>query len=94
MNDNVVKGTGQLLFRELSEQSPNPGQKLMMVAGIVSVPSDYPIPGEHQVPVAILEQILSDAEIFMLSLDEMIDRTEEVKGLTLDGALKTPIWKV
>lgn len=41
--------SGQLIFRESREEVKNePNKKLMMVIGVVAVPKDFDIKGEHK----------------------------------------------
>lgn len=88
--------TGQLFFRD-TPQNPNnsagPGRKFMMVVGIVAVPEDMDIKGEHQYVVS--GAMLTD-EILRLGVhtqDGVIDRTKEAAGYAAGQLLTLPIWQ-
>lgn len=83
--------TGQLIFREAFRKSRRDDHKIMMVCGIISVPNDFPINGEHQ--YVITGGIARPAEIH-LHTDSEINLTDKLEGLTLDGMIKSPIWRV
>lgn len=86
---------GQLIFREAGgryyRKSHRDDHRLMMVCGILSVPCNFSIKGEHQ--YVITGGIAKPNEI-ILHTDSEINLTEKLRGITLDGMIKCPLWKV
>lgn len=85
--------TGQLIFRETGTASPiDPDKKLMMVVGIIAVPNDCIIDGEHQYTVSGKER----AGVVGLAVHTRTgtDMTIETCGQSLGGLVTRPIWRV
>jgi len=84
--------TGQLYFRDASDNNERAGsgRKLMMVTGVVAVPEDTFIEGEHQYVVT------GNGDVVLIVHPDGIDHTEniETKGVTLGSLLLKPIWHV
>ncbi len=89
--------TGQVIFREATEQAPNGSdRKLMMVVGLIAVPRDYPFKGEHQYTISSpLLPLLSGRASATLVVHEQtgVDRTEDARGMDLGYLLTQPIWR-
>ena len=96
MSDKKNNITGQLFFRDTPKEahgSAGPGRKLMMVVGIVAVPENMPIKGEHQYVVS--GAMLTD-EILRLGVNVqngVIDRTKEAEGYAIGQLLTEAIWR-
>jgi hypothetical protein len=90
--------TGQLFFRDtLSDSSVDaagPGRKLMMVVGIIAVPEDTEIKGEHQYVVAGGNLDNNFIQLGLVTHKGVIDRTEAARGLTIGSLLTKEIWQV
>lgn len=85
--------TGQLVFRNVSESDVcRPGYRVMMICGIVAIPDNRPfdmsIKGEHQYVVS------GNDNIIRIHTDSEVDLTEKLRGVSLDGMIKSPIWRV
>lgn len=87
--------TGQLIFRDAGIPSHRKGHKLMMVCGIVAVPDDIPIKGEHQYVITGCKADLGGggAEIH-IHFDTEVDLTKQLAGLCLNNMIKSPLWRV
>lgn len=83
--------TGQLVFRDTPEQASHKGRKIMMVCGLIEVPDDWEGKGEHQYVVTGCVAGSADVNIHF---DSGIDLTNQLQGITLDGMIKGPIWRV
>jgi hypothetical protein len=96
MSDKQNYVTGQLFFRDTPKDTNSPagpGRKLMMVVGIVAVPENMDIKGEHQYVVS--GAMLTD-EILRIGLNTkngVIDRTKEAAGYEAGSLLKQAIWQ-
>lgn len=91
--------TGQLIFRDTTKPARVPGYKIMMVCGVISVPNNWRGKGEHQYCVTdrgvLLECIdRGDLEDIHLHFDTGVDLTTKIVGMTLDGLITSPLWKV
>lgn len=83
--------TGQLIFRDTGAPSHRKGHKLMMVCGIVAVPDDTIIKGEHQ--YVITEGLGGEADVH-IHFNTEVDLTDQLSGLCLDGMVTSPLWRV
>lgn len=95
MSDKQNDITGQLFFRE-TPRNPDgpagPGRRLMIVVGVLAVPDDMEIKGEHQYVVSgdyLCEGIV---RMGLATQSGVIDRTKEAEGLTASGLLSKAIW--
>lgn len=86
---------GQLIFREAGgryyRKSHRDDHRLMIVCGLLSVPCNFPVKGEHQY---VVTGGIAEPHEIVLHVDSEINLTEELRGLTLDGIMKYPMWKV
>lgn len=80
--------TGQLIFRDSGQPSPRDGCKLMMVCGVIAVPLDFPLKGEHQYVIS------GSSKNLFVHLDTGINLTEQIQGLTLNQIITSPLWRV
>ena len=90
--------TGKILLRDVyvpkGETSPAPkGKKLMMFTGIVCVPEDTEIKGEHQYIVYGQEQEDLRSTGLVIMNDSAEDLTKQVAGYDIGSTLKMPIWR-
>lgn len=96
MSDNQKYITGQLFFRDTPKEAhgpAGPGRKLMMVVGILAIPEDMDLKGEHQYVVSGVK--LTD-EILRLGVHTqsgVIDRTKEAAGYAAGQLLTMGIWQ-
>jgi hypothetical protein len=81
--------TGQLFIRDTDGKAPGLARphRLVIVAGILAVPLDSPLKGEHQYRVCGLT-----GDTLVVDLHGR-DLTEEARGVTIDGLLTSPIWR-
>lgn len=85
--------TGQLFFRETAQEAPDkPDHKLLMVVGIIAVPNDSKLCGEHQYVVTGKER--SDCIAIAAHTRLGVDRTDMARGLGLGSLVTQPIWRV
>lgn len=98
MSQNKI--SGQLIVRNTSSSQKHvagPGRKLVMVFGVLAVPEDFPLEGEHQYAVlgkvdelrGVVTHILPD-----YGRDIAVAFKESVDGWRPDQLLTAPIWKV
>lgn len=100
--------TGQLFIREgsSSHQRP-PGKRLIMVAGVIEVDETFPLDVETQYVVLgqpVFHETTGDEIVELnlfkraaISLDDWEKQNEyyrHLKGLSIDGLLLSPIWRV
>lgn len=81
---------GQLIFRDAGRHSN--GKRLMMVCGVIGVPDEFPLKGEHQYTVGVTE--LTDLVSIAVLPETAIDRTERIRGWGLGATLTEPMWKI
>jgi hypothetical protein len=100
MSDKQKRITGQLFFRDTPKNAngpAGPGRKLMMVVGIVAVPEDIDIKGEHQYVVSggksRNDPSGSFIELGMLTDKGVVDQTAVGRGNTIGDLLKEGIWQ-
>ena len=81
--------TGQIFVREAGMEAPTKdGRKLVMLVGIVAVPSEYPCVGEHKYTVS------GDQDgTLTVHPESGEDLTEYAKGQSAGGLLTQPIWR-
>lgn len=72
--------TGQLFLRDKG-RGPN-GKRLMMVVGVIGVPEDTDLEGEHQYTIS------------NLTLCDGVDLSERVRGFGASNLLTESIWRV
>ena len=87
--------TGQLIMRDAGSADsllPGENKKLMMVFGIVAVPNDTKLQGEHQYVVAGTD----NAGVVQLEvpLRGALDVSEHTRGNSPGGIMRKPIWRV
>jgi hypothetical protein len=82
--------TGQLFLRDVNQKMR--GKKLVAVCGIISVPEDTEIEGEHQ--LLCTGTVFIDSYSITLSRLCKINRTSEAEGEDIGHLLTQPIWKV
>lgn len=82
--------TGQLFIRDSNAPAPSKaGHKLIMVVGVLAVPKDTFLKGEHQYVVSGTD----DGLLSILS-DGAVDLTEQARGLQIGHLLTRPLWRV
>lgn len=88
--------TGQLIFRETNAPPPRKGHRIMMVCGVIAVPDDWQIKGEHQYIVTdhVHPDTFPSHEDIHIHLESETDLTSEIRGITLNGLIMKPLWKV
>lgn len=87
--NNIVNG--QLFFRETEKNTKDldcTDRKLYIVLGIVAVPSNLEIKGEHQYAVA------GCAGELIIDLENSIDISKISIGSGLGGLVTQPIWRI
>ena len=92
MDRNLVF-SGQLFFRERGPaiELDLSTRTLFALSGIIAVPKNFNLKGEHQYPIAGFDSVHSP----MLTIGkEGIDLTEHARGKSIGGLLTTPIWKI
>lgn len=87
--------TGQIFFRDTAKgEIAPPGKKLVMFIGIVAVPEDSEIKGEHQYTLCGRE----DKNILMTGLTVLnssgVDLTKIAAGNSIGQLLTQPIWRI
>lgn len=90
-----VEITGQVILRDAGSAEamlPGENKKLLIVFGIIAVPNETTLEGEHQYVLTGLDS-LESANI-MIHKRLNIDRGEVTAGESPTGILKQPIWKV
>jgi hypothetical protein len=90
--------TGQLIFRDAAKSCehliPNDKRKLVMVFGIIAVPEEYDIKGEHQYEVCGKELDESMLVQIIVLRPTAQDMSEYTIGNTPGGIFKSPIWRI
>lgn len=82
--------TGQIIFRD-SDKETDDGYKLMMICGVVKVPKDFRFQGEHQYTIT---GCVNGNTHLQLHVDTEHDLTDKLRGMTLNGMVFSPIWRV
>lgn len=97
---NELPITGQIFFRDVfyrpkGAASPAPeGKKLMMFIGVVAIPEDTEIKGEHQYTIVGREEkSLQMTGLTIMNGTEQ-DLTKQAAGYNLDSVLRLPLWRV
>jgi hypothetical protein len=81
--------TGQVIAREAGSKD---GRRLIMVCGILALPDDAPIQGEHQYTIGgSSEDNRLDLHLFTESGKDL---TEDIKGQLPSQWLTSPIWRI
>jgi hypothetical protein len=81
--------TGQIFFRDAGMSAPTKdGRKLMMVVGVIAVPSDFVLKPEHQYEISENKEGQLNCWV-----DSEIDLTEVARAQSASGLLKLPIWR-
>ena len=62
-----------------------------MVVGVLALPADADMPGEHQFVVAGND--VGDALSLVVFKEPRFDRTEEARGRGIGDTLLLPIWR-
>lgn len=86
------KLTGHLFVRD-GQGNAADGRRLMMVVGVIAIPKDAEIKGEHQYTL-IGNKFEDGFRLSMLGGAEAIDRTAEAKGENLGNLILQAIWRV
>jgi len=92
--------TGQIIFRQNKQSIDHKDsivpddKKLMMFVGVVAVPKNTDIKGEHQYTI-VGEEIkgLFKTSLEILNSSE-INRKDQSQGLALGQLLEQPIWRI
>ena len=89
--------SGTLYFRDANVppavKAESPGRKMMVVIGVVALPSNFPVDAEHQYVVTGGSMGVLDLHL-ETHLDTGIDHTERFKGSTVNQILCSQIWRV
>lgn len=96
MSDKKNHITGQLFFRDTPKEAhgpAGPGRKLMMVVGILAVPEDMDIKGEHQYVVSGAKLVDGMIRLGIATESGAIDRTKEAAGYAAGQLLTMGIWQ-
>ena len=84
MNDHT---TGQIFIRNFDKTKD--GRRLIGLVGLIGVSPDCILKGEHQYVIVGTK----DGIMFHFA-DEGKDITKEARGLSFDGLITSPIWRV
>lgn len=91
--------TGQIIFRDTGDPGLN-GRKKMFLVGIVDIPADVPIKGEHQYtvfsPASELSYITLEAmnlKPLLIALGTETDVSDRILAHSADGILRSPLWR-
>lgn len=79
---------GQLIFRSVKIPTERSGCRMMMVCGIIAVPSNLPVKDEHQYVIT------GNGQYLYLHVDSEVNLTEQIVGMGVEGILKSPLWRV
>ncbi len=96
MSDKKNLITGQLFFRDTLKEAhgpAGPGRKLMIVVGILAVPEDMNIKGEHQYVASGAKLVDGMIRLGIATESGVIDRTKEAAGYAAGQLLSEPIWQ-
>lgn len=96
MSDKKNLITGQLFFRDTPKEThgpAGPGRKLMMVVGILAVPEDMEIKGEHQYVACGTKPVDGMIRLVIATESGVIDRTKEAAGYAAGQLLTQGIWQ-
>ena len=90
---NIV--SGQLFFRNKgpSIALDHSTRQLFSVCGIVAIPENFEIVGEHQHTVVGYYNPI-DGIVMSMDTKNPIDLSEEAKGNTLSNLLLRPLWRI
>lgn len=101
MTDKSKEISGQLFFRDVSKEASKvvaPERRFMIVVGILAIPNDIEIKGEHQYVVAggrprrSLGPDDSFIELGLFTDKGVVDRTELARGESIGKLLQLRIW--
>jgi hypothetical protein len=89
----MMEITGQLMTRRTGIKAPNDkdGQVLVMLFGIVAVPEGSMLDTEAQQHTIMGKHVDNAAGISILP--NPIDQEEFMRGMSVGGALTSPIWR-
>lgn len=97
-NSKSFKGntiSGQIFFRETSKEVKSPpGKKIVMFVGMIAVPEDAEIKGEHQYTLCGREEKIIPMTGLTVMNSSGRDLTKQAAGHSIDGLLKQPMWSV
>ena len=84
--------TGQIIFRDGVQEAPDgSGRKLMSFVGIIAVPKNVELKGEHQYTIVAN----NDGSLqFSIMSPEGKDVSSVTIGNSFTGILRQPIWQV
>lgn len=94
--DVVTPGYDYEKEQEVKNQIKNSKRKLMMVFGVIAVPEEMDLKGEHQYVISGVKGMQTDMIGLTIHTYTAIDFTNNsnVRGSTPSGILQSPIWKV
>jgi len=80
--------TGQVVLRDAGPAPTKDGRKLLMIVGVIAVPSDFEFLGEHQYTLSGS----ADGDM-RLHIESEKDVTALARGHSLGGLLTEPMWR-
>lgn len=87
--------SGQVIFRDAGPADHlkgGEGKRLMIVVGIVAVGKEAALKGESQYTISGIENKgVSQIDIHMRT---ETDLSEKTIGMSLDGMVKSPVWRI
>ena len=88
---NNYRITGQVILRDASIDAPDgSNRKLMMLVGVIAVPKDMPLEGEHQYTISGVDALgIIQLQLYTPGLDV----TKIAQGHTLGNLVLEPIWR-
>lgn len=82
--------TGRMYFRDAAGGPKIPGKKVMLVFGVIAVPENFPIKGEH---VSMIRGF-ANPDSAELHFDPVGQNYPQYYGWSVEQILYEPIWKV
>ena len=86
--------SGQFFFRDTGSKA-GMERKLVIACGILAVPHDFPIRGEHLATAVGGLQLfgVEACPTIRIYTNPQVDKTEFARGMGMDGLLTSPIWR-
>ena len=87
--------SGELFLREAggdTKDMDGSDRKLMMVVGVIAVPKDTKLKGEHK--YTVVGDLLVGDKITLVIHNDAEDLTEAAEGMAAGSMLTQPIWRV